>query len=127
MQKHIINEKTHIPYTLVGDYYLPWGDLPDDEPEEKPIGIWGQRHLRFIKQHKKVLYSQLLTFGKLNGYLADIDQQAEGMFFRLVKQFAAQEGITEELKAADQMAWVQQMNNIRARAMEIVNSEIIYT
>ena len=84
MQKHIINERTQIPYTLVGDYYLPWGNLPDDEPEEKPIGIWGQRHLRFIKQHKKVFYTQLLTSGKLNGYLADINQQAEGMFFRLV-------------------------------------------
>ena len=127
MQKHIVDEKTGIPYTLIGDYYYPCGDLPDDEPEEKPVGILGQRHLRYIRQHKRSLYSSLLIAGKLNVYLADIDQQAEEMLFRLVKQFAAQEEVTEELKAEDQMAWVQQMNNIRARAMEIANSEIIYT
>jgi hypothetical protein len=127
MQKHIVDEKTGIPYTLIGDYYYPYGDLPDDEPEKKPVGILGQRHLRYIRQFKRSLYSSLLIAGKLNGYLADIDQQAKEMFFRLVKQFAAQEEVTEELKAEDQMAWVQQMNNIRARAMEIANSEIIYT
>ena len=95
MQKHIIDENTGIPYTLVGDYYLPWGDLPDDEPEEKPIGIWGQRYLRFIKQHKKIFYTQLLTSGKLNGYLANIDRQAEELFSRLVTQLAERQGITE--------------------------------
>src|SRR5665647_1135824 len=126
MQKHIVDEKNGIPYTSIGDYYYPCGDLPDDEPEKKPLGILGQRHLRYIRQFKRSLYSSLLIAGKLNSYLADIDQQAEEMLFRLVKQFAAQEGVTEELKAEDQMAWVQQMNNIRARAMEIVNSEIIY-
>lgn len=126
MQKHIIDEKTGIPYTLVSDYYLPWCDLPDDEPEEKPIGIWGQRHLRYIKQHKKVFYTQLLTSDKLNDYLADIDRQAEEMFSRLIKQLAKKEGITEQLKADHQMKWVGRMNNIRNFAMEIVNHDLIY-
>lgn len=126
MQKHIIDEKTGIPYTLVGDYYLPWGDLPDDEPEEKPIGIWEQRHLRHIKQHKKVFFTQLLTSGKLNGYLADIDRQAEEMFSRLVKQLAERQGITEQLKVDHQMEWVGWMNNIRNSAKEIVNQDLIY-
>lgn len=126
MQKHIIDEKTGIPYTLVGDYYLPWGDLPDDEPEQKPIGIWGQRHLRYIKQDKKVFYTQLLTSGKLNDYLANIDQQAEEMFYRLVTKLAERQGITEQLKANNQMAWVGWMNNIRNSAMEIVNHDLIY-
>lgn len=126
MQKHIIAEKTGIPYALVGDYYLPWGNLPNDNLDDMPIGIWGQRHLRYIKQHKKVFYAQLLTSGKLKGYLADIDQQSEEMLSRLVKQLAERQGVTEQLKATNQMAWVQQMNNIRARAMEIVYSEIIY-
>ena len=89
MPKHIIDEKTGIPYALVGDYYLPWGDLPDDKPKQRPIGIWGQRHLRYIKQYRKVLYAELLTSGKLNDYLADLNAESEEMFFRLVVYFAA--------------------------------------
>ena len=126
MQKHIVDEKAGIPYTLIGDYYYPYGDLPDDEPEEKPVGILGQRHLRYIRQHKRSLYSSLLIAGKLNGYLADIDQQAEEMLFRLVMELAEKEGITETLKVTDQMAWVGAMNNIRNAATEIVNNELIY-
>ena len=126
MEKHIVDEKTGIPYTLVGDCYLPWGDLPDDEPEHKPIGIWGQRHLRYIKQHRRLLYTDLLTSDKLNDYLANLNDEAEKMFSRLVKQMTVIEGVTEKLKAVDQMAWVQQMNNIRNRAMEVVNTERIF-
>ena len=124
MEKYITDERTGLKYELVGDYYLIAGD---DEPEEeqKPIGIWGQRHLHYLKNHRKGLYTNLLTSGKLNSYLADIDKQAEEMSDRLVKQMAVAEGITEQLKAADQMAWVGKMNNIRNRATEIVNSEII--
>ncbi|MGI6269099.1 MAG: TnpV protein [Candidatus Howiella sp.] len=125
MQKHIVDEKTGISYSLVGDYYLPWGDLPDDEPEQRPIGIWGQRHLRYIKQHRKVLYTELLTSGKLNDYLADLNEEAEEMFSRLVKQMAEKEGVTEMLKASEQMEWVQKMNSIRNRTAEIVNKNII--
>jgi len=94
MEKHIIDEKTGIPYTLVGDYYLPWGDLPDDEAEQLSIGIWGQRHLWYIKQQQKAFYTQLLTSGKLNGYLADIDRQADELFSRLVTQLVEKQGIT---------------------------------
>lgn len=96
------------------------------EQEEHPIGIWGQRHLRYIKQQHKVRYTNLLTSGKLNGYLVDIDKQAQDMFFRLVKQMAESEGVTEKLKADNQMEWVARMNNIRSRATEIVNYHIIY-
>ena len=124
MEKYITDERTGLKYELVGDYYLIAGD---DEPEEeqKPIGVWGQRHLHYLKNHRKGLYTNLLTSGKLNSYLADIDKQAEEMSDRLVKQMAVAEGITEQLKAADQMAWVGKMNSIRNRATEIVNSEII--
>ena len=124
MEKRIYNEQTGISYTLQGDYYLP--DLALPEQEDKPIGLWGQRHLRYIKQHHKVRYTNLLTSGKLNGYLADIDKQAEDMFFRLVKQIAEREGVTEQLKADNQMEWVARMNNIRSRAIEIVNHDLIY-
>lgn len=127
MQKHIVDEKTGIPYTLVGDCYLPWGDLPDDEPEQRSIGIWRQRHLRYIKQHRKVFYTELLTSGKLNDYLADLNEEAEEMFSRLVKQLAEKEGITEELKAKNQMEWVGRMNNIQNSVREIVNQELIYS
>ena len=126
MKKHIIDEKTNIPYTLVGDYYLPWGDLPDDEPERRPIGIWGQRHLRYIKQHRRALYTELLTSGKLNYYLADLNDEAEEMFSRLVKQMAVSEGISEQLKAENQLEWVGRMNNIMDRVMDIINAEIIF-
>ena len=111
-------------YTLQSDYYLPNLTLPIEE--NKPIGIWGQRHLRYLKQHRKVLYTNLLTSGKLNSYLADIDEQAETMFFQLVEQIAQRNGITESLKASDQMAWAQKMNNIRNSAQEIVYAELIY-
>ena len=111
-------------YTLQSDYYLPNLTLPIEE--NKPIGIWGQRHLRYLKKHRKVLYTNLLTSGKLNSYLADIDEQAETMFFQLVEQIAQRNGITESLKAIDQMAWVQKMNNIRNAAQEIVYAKLIY-
>ena len=124
MEKRIYNEQTGISYTLQGDYYLP--DLALPEQEDKPIGLWGQRHLRYIKQHHKVRYTNLLTSGKLNGYLADIDKQAEDMFFRLVKQIAEREGVTEQLKADNQMEWVARMNNIRSRTTEVINNDIIY-
>lgn len=124
MEKRIYNEQTGIGYTLQGDYYLPDLKFPDEE--NKPIGLWGQRHARYLKQKHKVLYMNLLTSGKLSSYLADIDKQAEDMFFRLVKQMAKREGVTEQLKADNQMKWVARMNNIRSRATEIVNNEIIY-
>ena len=124
MKQHYIDEKTGISYTLQGDYYLPNLTLPAEG--NKPIGIWGQRHMRYIRQHRKVLYTNLLTSGKLNAYLADIDKQAEDMLFRLVKQMAEREGVTEQLKADNQMEWVARMNNIRSRATEIVNNDIIY-
>ena len=126
MEKHIVDEKTGIPNTLVGDYYLPWGDSPDDEPEQCPIGIWGQRHLRYIKQYRRSLYSELLVTGKLNDYLADLNTEAEEMFSQLVKQMVEKQGITERLKAEDQLRWVRKQNNIRSAAMEIVNTELIF-
>ena len=124
MKQHFMDEKTGIGYTLQGDYYLP--DLALPAEEQQPIGIWGQRHLRHIKQNQKVLYTNLLTSGKLNSYLADINRQAEEMFSRLVKHMAEREGLTEQLKAGNQMEWVQKMNNIRNRATEIVNHDTIY-
>ena len=111
-------------YVRQGEYNLPCLSLPA-EKENKPIGVWGQRHLHYLKQHRKVLYTNLLTSGKLNSYLADIDAQAEDMFLRLVEQMAEREGVTEQQKAENQMEWVGRMNNIRSRAMEIVNEEII--
>ena len=112
-------------YVRQGDYLFPCLSLPA-EKETTPIGVWGQRHLRYLKQHRKVLYTNLLTSGKLNSYLVDIDEQAEDMFLRLVKQIAEREGLTEQLKAENPMLWVQTMNSIRNRATEIVNEEIIY-
>lgn len=125
MEKQIYDESNGLWYELHGDYYLPCLSLPDDE--QQPIGIWGQHHLRYIKQNKQSLYSKLLTSGKLNHYLADIDQQAEDMLSKLMKLFAEKEGITEKLKAENQMEWVGRMNNIRSRAAEVVNSELIFT
>lgn len=121
--KKTIFEQMGGTYTKVGDYFLP--NLITTE-EEIEIGVWGQRHLRYIKQYHKVRYTNLLTSGKLNGYLAEIDKQAEDMFFRLVKQMAEREGVTEQLKADNQMAWVARMNNIRSRATELVNHDIIH-
>ena len=125
MEKYIVDERNGLGYELQDDYYLPCLKLP--EAEQQPVGIWGQRHLRYIRQHRKVLYINLLTSGKLNGYLVDIDKQAEEMFSRLIKQMAEHEGVTEKLKADNQMKWVVQMNNIRSRAAEIVNNDLIYT
>ena len=109
---------------MQGDYYLPCLKLPKEETAH--IGIFGQRHRRYLKTHRKELYTSLLTSGKLNGYLADINRQAEEMFSRLVKQMAEAEGVTEQLKADNQMEWVGRMNNIRSRAMEMVNNDLIY-
>ena len=124
MDKYIYNEKNGLWYELQGDYYLPCLKLPE-EPEVH-IGIWGQRHCRYLKGHHKALYTSLLTSGKLNSYLADIDRQAEEMFSRLVKQLSEKEGVTEAIKAENQMLWVQRMNNIRSAAMEIVTNDLIY-
>lgn len=110
-------------YIRVGDYFLP--DLKLPETETQSIGIWGQRHKRYLKEHKRLFYSNLLTSGKLNSYLADIDRQAEEMFSRLVKQMAECEGMTEQLKAENQPEWVGKMNNIRSRAVEIIDVELI--
>ena len=146
MDKYIFDEKNGLWYELQGDYYLPCLKLPEEE--EQPVGIWGfgcpvdtsvedrrtdrvgrrdQRHRRYLRENRKVLYADLLTSGRLNGYLADIDQQAEAMFSRLVKQIAESEGITEKLKADDMLSWVGRMNGVRSRVVEIVNAEIIYT
>ena len=124
MEKYITDERTGLSYELVGDYYLIAGE---GEPEQEQISIWGQRHCNHLREHKHAIYSGLLISGKLNSYLREIDRQAEVMFSRVVKQMAAQEGITEELKASDQMAWVGAMNNIRQRAAKIVNIELICT
>ena len=123
MEKFITDERTGLRYELVGDYYLIAGE---DEPEGRPIGIWGQRHLRYIRKQKVSLYAELLTTGKLNDYLADLNEQAEAMFSRLVKQLSEKEGVTEALKAENQMLWVQRMNNIRSAAVEIVANDLIY-
>ena len=123
MEEFITDERTGLRYELVGDYYLIAGE---DEPEGRPIGIWGQRHLRYIRKHKVGLYAELLTTGKLNDYLADLNEQAEAMFSRLVKQLSEKEGVTEALKEENQMLWVQRMNNIRSVAMEIVANDLIY-
>lgn len=113
-------------YTRVGDYYLPNLKLPEEEKQAN-IGVWGMRRKRFLKENHRVLYANLMTSGKLVAYLDDIEQQATAMFLRLVKELAEIENVTEELKATDQMLWVQKMNNIRNRATEIVNAELIYT
>ena len=112
-------------YTQQGDYLLPNLALPA-EKETGNIGVWALRHKRYLKQHHKVLYYNLLTSGKLHSHLADIEEQAQQLFLRLVKELAEKEGVTEQLKSADQMAWVRQMNNIRERATEVVNSEVVF-
>ncbi len=117
-------ESNGLWYELQGDYYIPCLTVPAEE--EKPIGIWGQRHLRYIKQERKALYTELLTSGRLNTYLADINEQATEQMLLLTEQMAEREGVTEQLKAQDQMQWVQRMNNIRDRATEIVNHDLIY-
>ena len=124
MDKYIYDEKNGLWYELQGDYYLPCLKLPKEE--SRHIGVWGQRHLRYLKQHRKILYSELLISGNLNDYLADLNEQAEDMFSRLVKQLAEKEGVTESLKAENQMLWVQKMNNVRNTAMEVVSNDLIY-
>ena len=125
MEKYKYDENNGLWYELQGNYYLPCLKLPEEE--QVHIGIWGQRHLNYLRQNKRVLLSSLQISGQLNSYLADIDRQAEEMFDCLVKQTIAAEGITENLKAADQMAWVGKMNHIRNRATGIVCADIIYT
>ena len=120
-----IFEKQGGTYTQVGDYMLP-DLLPAEEEMEANIGVWAMRHKRYLKQNHKVLYYNLLTSGKLNSYLTGIEKQAQDLFLRLVKDLAEQENVTEELKTTDMMLWVQKMNNVRNRATEIVNVDIIY-
>ena len=117
-------EETGGTYTLQGDYYFPNLTLPAEE--NRPIGIWGQRHARYLKQHYKVRYYNLLTSGKLNGYLADIDKQAEAMFSRLIEQMTEREGVTEKLKAEKPMKWAGKINTLREATVEIVNAEVIF-
>ena len=124
MEKYIYNEQNGLWYELQGDYYIPC--LVLDEEDSQPIGMWGRKHLRYIKQHHRALYTTLLISGKLHSHLAEIDNQATEMFDRLVKQRAKKEGITDQLKAQDQMAWVGVMNNIRNAVEEIILSELIY-
>lgn len=123
MEKTIFEEMGGA-YVRQGDYYFPCLSLPEEE--QKSVGMWGQRHLRNIKEHKRAFYTNLLTSCKLNSYLADIDKEAEEMFSRLVKQLAEKENVTEKLKAENQMLWVQKMNNIRNRAIEVMDNELIY-
>lgn len=118
-------EKFGGTYTQIGDYLLPDLSLPA-EKDDRPIGIWGQRRLRYLKQYHKVIYYNLLTSGKLHSHLADVEEQAQQLFLRLVKELAEKEGLTEQLKATDQMKWVQRMNNIRERVTEVVYSDVVY-
>ena len=140
MEKYILDERNGWEYELKGEQYYPTGRVirdgklqpetvdEDNGPEKEIIiGIWGQRHLRYIREHNKRLYFDLFVSGRLNAYLAEINAQADDMFFRVVKEMSAREGVTEALKASDQIAWVQQSNNIRERATEFINHELIYT
>lgn len=123
--RNIHLNKWAVPTTQQGDYILPNLILPVEE--EQPIGIWGQRHLHYIKQHRRIRYTELFTSGKLNAYLAELNNEAEAMFSRLIKQMAEKQGITEQLKDKNPMEWVQHMNNIQVCAREIVNTELIYS
>lgn len=124
MNKYIYDRRNELWYELQGDYYLPCLKLPEES--EVRIGIWGRRHQRYLKTHRRAMYASLLTSGKLNGYFADIDRQAEELFSRLVKQLSEAEHSTEKIKTDDPMAWVSKMSNIRSKAAEFVNAEIIY-
>lgn len=126
MDKYIYDESNGLWYELQGDYYIPCLTLPT-EKEHKPIGLWGQRHKRYLQEHNKIFYTTLLTSGKLNEYLVDVDKQTEERFERLVEQMKQSQGITEQLKSENALEWVQRMNNIRACAKEIVEKEIIFT
>ena len=125
MDKYIYDDKNGMWYELQGDYYIPCLILPAEK--EQPIGLWGQRHLRYLKEHRRSTYTTLLTSGKLNSYLADVDTQAIKMMFRLVEQMAEREGVTEWLKADNHMEWIKKMSNIQARAREMVNAELIFS
>lgn len=124
MDKYIYDESNCLWYELQGDYYIPCLTLPEEE--NKPIGIWGQRHLQYLKKYRRITYLNLLTSGRLNAYFADIDKQAEDMFFRLVEQMKQAQGITKQLKAENALEWTGRLNNIRACAREIVEEEMIY-
>ena len=125
MEKYIYDNSNGLWYELRGDYYIPCLELPA-EKEERHIGVWGQRHLRYIREHKKAFYTSLLTNGKLQSYLADVEEQAQELFDRLMKQRAEREGITEKLKADNQMEWVGRMNNLRSAVTETVNAEVVF-
>ncbi len=125
MKSTFTDSRTGIRYELQGDYYLPCLKLP--ESDNRPIGIWGQRRKRYLKEHHRILYYNLLTKGKLHTHLADINEEAEEMFTRLIKQLSEREGVTEQLKAENQLLWVQKMNNIQNGAAEVVNNNLIYT
>ena len=125
MDKYIFDENNGLWYELIGNYYFPCLTVPAEE--EQPVGVWGQRHRRYLKEYRPAFYNALLLSGKLNGYLADIDQRAQELFDTIIQQMALAQGITERLKATDQMAWVGKMNNLRASATEFVNTEIIYS
>ena len=124
MEKYIFDQCNGLWYELQGDYYIPC--LMLNEPDTAPIGMWGRKHLRYIKEHRPALYTDLQTSGKLSSYLAEVDNRAKEMLDLLVKQMAEKQGITEQLKAQDQMAWVRRMNNIRNAAEEIINAEVIF-
>ena len=124
MENRIYDENNGLCYAKQGDYYLPELALPPEK--EKPIGFWGQRHLQYLKEHKQFIYLNLLTIGRLNEYLASVDEQAEDMFSRLVEEYADRQGVTERLKEENQLLWVKKMNNIRACVREVVEHEIIY-
>lgn len=124
MDKYIYDENNGLWYELQGDYYIPCLTIPEEE--QQPIGVWGQRHLRYIREYRKELYNSLFLDSKLNSYLTDLDAQAEDTFFRMVKELAEKKGVTEKLKAENQMLWVQQMNAVRETATEIINNNLIY-
>ena len=124
MENRIYDENNGLWYVRQGEYYLPELALPPEE--EKPIGMWGQRHLQYLKEHKQLVYINLLTSGRLNEYLASVDEQAEDLFSRLVKEYAERQGVTEQLKAENQLLWIQKINNIQSCVREVVEKEIIY-
>lgn len=124
MEKMIYDESNGLWYELLGDYYIPCITLAEEE--QQPIGTWGQRHADYLREYRKLVYMELLTSGKLNGYLAEIDKQAESMYFQLIKQYAIQLGVTEQLKKENQMKWIGEMNNIQACVREVVYNELIY-
>lgn len=124
MKNMIFDERNGLGYEKKGDYYLPCLTLPAEE--EKPIGLWGQRHLRYLKEHKRLVYLNLLTSGRIHSYLANTDEQAKDMFSRLVKQYADRQGVTERLKEENQLEWIGRMNNIRACVREVVEKEIVF-